>query len=93
MKKQSSKLFEKKDKTNIKEDFLTPRKKLMQLSEKEKAEHENFINGMQSPHYGKKFDNYFWNIFSNLIGCITKGLNPPSIVILLIILLAYGKSK
>ena len=51
--KQSIKLFEKKDKTNIKEDFLTPRENLMQLSDKEKAEHENFISGMKGSLWKK----------------------------------------
>ena len=50
---QSIKLFEKKDKNNIKEDFLIPRENLMQLSDKEKAEHENFISGMKDTLWKK----------------------------------------
>ena len=42
----------------------------MQISNNEKIQHENFIR--MKNRYGKKFNNYFLNIFSNLIGCITK---------------------
>ena len=38
---------------NYKKKFLNPRKKLMQISEDEKLQHENFISGMQSPIWKK----------------------------------------
>ena len=41
------KFFEKKEKSNIKENFLLPREKLMQLSDEDKTKHLNFIREMK----------------------------------------------
>ena len=37
------------DNNNTKKTFSSPREQLMQLSDKEKIRHENFINGMKDP--------------------------------------------
>ena len=44
---------ENKEAKNIKMNFSIPRKQLMQLSDQEKKQHENFISGMNNPLWNK----------------------------------------